>query len=239
MMDVAKPLHERVPQNAILEITPVKLSTLHELYYRRKVFSTSSASSFLASVITYSKERWHNDFGNNDEYVVATGAYYYDIYVPINRRVAIFISPYASVLIQRSYLRSVNEKGLALDVLDNSYIPSLPPEIQKAVDTERNKLFFSKKACRVDGLLFRHRSAARCFKFICNESAKLAPYYDNYKTKIMSLFAQQAAVYCYRVFKDDTGYIITHHKRTRETDGVCIKFYEDFNPIFVEALKDR
>jgi hypothetical protein len=215
----------------------VRLGTNNELFYRKRLRANGSVATFASAIINYSKQRWHLDFGTDKEYVVETGAYYYDLYVPLTRRLGIIVSPYVSVLLRRNYLRQINEQGLALDIMDNSYIPELPEPAVAAIEKERKGLSFSYKKSHVEDVLFTSRSAEQCFEFVINRDERLAVCAE-YKHTLARLFAQQTNATFYRVFEDETGYIITHFVRTPDIDAICMKLYKDYNSVLEDTIEE-
>jgi hypothetical protein len=214
----------------------VRLGANNKLFYRKRLRANGSVATFAAAIINYSKQRWHLDFGTEKEYVVETGAYYYDLYVPLTRRLGIIVSPYVSVLLKRNYLRYINDQGLALDIMDNSYIPELPKPVVVAIEKERKGLSFSYKKSFVDNMLFTSRSAEQCFEFVINRDERLAVCAE-YKRTLARLFAQQTNATFYRVFEDETGYTITHFVRSPDIDAICMKLYKNYNSTLEDTIE--
>lgn len=237
LMEIKTRFKERAtPLGRIKHNTTIHTPANHLLHYKRKQ-STKAVSSFLSAILTYSKDRWHHDFGYDKEYIVETGGYYYDLYVPLHRRAGIIITPYVSVLIQRSYLRKINEYGKAIDILDNSFIPELPVQVLDAVEYERERLYFSKQNRYLDNLILVSHTGRKALLKLSKQIPSLISGAQHSAERMMRLFVQQMNTYHIRVFEHEDSYVFTHYQRTRDMDSVCMRVYKEYNPILENAFK--
>jgi hypothetical protein len=219
------------------------LGERHLLAMKRKEHNeVTSVSTFFGRVMDFSKDRWHADFGIEKEYMVETGGYYYNIYIPVAKCRGLFVTPYVSALIERDYLRRINSQHAeAVDVIDNAFIKKLPAAIKQAALAELELVCFSHTKSK-DVYIYAKSGAAAADAIAadCSSDGRqaLAALVSKHRQKLFRYFKMQGNFVRVRVSKDEKGYVVNHLRRNW-TNAVAMRIYYNYNDVFEKALKEH